>query len=151
MVREIIKGRFFLVGCPRSGTTLLQSLIVAHSQIASFPESKFFQKIIVSQSIYEKFNLAPFTARRVFNSFLEDIDSPELKRLLPLNAIFVPQYVNSFIKVLDTVTLQQQKTYWLEKPLNISEELMRSKNWWMELSLFTSSVMEWMWLLHSMK
>ncbi len=115
MVREIIKGRFFLVGCPRSGTTLLQSLIVAHSQIASFPESKFFQKIIVSQSIYEKFNLAPFTARRVFNSFLEDIDSPELKRLLPLNAIFVPQYVNSFIKVLDTVTLQQQKTYWLEK------------------------------------
>ena len=114
MDREI-KGRFFLVGCPRSGTTLLQSLIVAHSQIASFPESKFFQKIVASQSIYEKFNLAPFSARRVFNSFLEDIDSPELKRLLPFNALFVSQYVNSFIKALDTVTLQRQKSYWLEK------------------------------------
>ncbi len=114
MDREI-KGRFFLVGCPRSGTTLLQSLIVAHSQITSFPESKFFQKIVVSQSIYEKLNLAPFTARRVFNSFLEDIDSPELKSLLPLNALFIPQYVNSFIKVLDTVTRQRQKSYWLEK------------------------------------
>lgn len=114
MVREI-KGRFFLVGCPRSGTTLLQSLIVAHSQIASFPESKFFQKTVTSQSIYEKFNLAPITARKVFNSFLEDINSSELKNLLPLNAVFVPQYVNSFIKVLDTVTLRQEKTYWLEK------------------------------------
>ena len=110
-----IKGRFFLVGCPRSGTTLLQSLIVAHSQITSFPESKFFQKIVVSQSIYEKLNLAPFTARRVFNSFLEDIDSPDLKRLLPFNALLIPQYVTSFIQALDTITLQRQKSYWLEK------------------------------------
>jgi len=114
MAREI-KERFFLVGCPRSGTTLLQSLIVAHSQIASFPESKFFQKIIPSQSIYEKFNLAPVTARKVFNSFLDDIESSELKILLPATAIFIPQYVTSFIKALDTVTLQQQKSYWLEK------------------------------------
>ncbi len=114
MVQEI-KGRFFLVGCPRSGTTLLQSLIVAHSQITSFPESKFFQKIVTSQSIYEKFNLAPITGRKVFNSFLEDINSSELKNLLPLNAVFIPQYVASFIKVLDTVTLRQEKNYWLEK------------------------------------
>lgn len=110
-----IKGRFFIVGCPRSGTTLLQSLIVAHSEVASFPESKFFQKIVVPQSIYKKFNLAPPSARKVFNSFLEDINSPELKKLLPLNAIFIPQYINSFILALDTVTLQQQKNYWLEK------------------------------------
>lgn len=110
-----IKGRFFLVGCPRSGTTLLQSLIVAHSEVASFPESKFFQKIVIPQSIYERFNLAPLSARKVFNSFLEDINSPELKKLLPLKAIFIPQYINSFIQALDLVTLQQQKKYWLEK------------------------------------
>ena len=30
-------GRVFLVGCPRSGTTLLQSLLAAHSQVASLP------------------------------------------------------------------------------------------------------------------
>lgn len=110
-----IKGRFFLVGCPRSGTTLLQSLIVAHSQVASFPESKFFQKIVASESIYEKFNLAPFSSRQVFNSFLEDINCSQFKGYLPLYAFFIPQYVNSLVKVLDTVTLQQEKSCWLEK------------------------------------
>ena len=110
-----IKGRFFLVGCPRSGTTLLQSLIVAHSQIASFPESKFFQKIIASRYIYQHFNLASPKARKFFNRFFDDIDHPELKSLLPWYAIFIPQYVDSFTTALDTVTLQQDKSYWLEK------------------------------------
>lgn len=31
--------RLFIVGCPRSGTTLLQCLLAAHSQMISFPES----------------------------------------------------------------------------------------------------------------
>ena len=114
-MEQKIKGRFFLVGCPRSGTTLLQSLIVAHSQVASFPESKFFQKIIASRYIYRQFNLASPVARRTFKRFFADIDQPELNSLLPWHAIFIPQYVNSFIKALDTLTLEQGKTYWLEK------------------------------------
>lgn len=31
--------RLFIVGCPRSGTTLLQCLLAGHSQMISFPES----------------------------------------------------------------------------------------------------------------
>lgn len=38
-MRDPIQARLFLVGCPRTGTTLIQSLLAAHSQIASFPES----------------------------------------------------------------------------------------------------------------
>jgi hypothetical protein len=114
-MNQKIKGRFFLVGCPRSGTTLLQSLIVAHSQIASFPESKFFQRIVIPDSIYSKFNLAPLKSRQIFNNFLEDINRPELKKLLPLNAFFVEQYTKSFIQVLDTVALEEHRSYWLEK------------------------------------
>lgn len=37
-----ISQRVFLVGCPRSGTTLLQSMLMSHPRIESFPESKFF-------------------------------------------------------------------------------------------------------------
>jgi LPS sulfotransferase NodH len=114
-MNQKIKGRFFLVGCPRSGTTLLQSLIVAHSQIASFPESKFFQRIVIPDSIYSKFKLAPLKSRQIFNNFLEDINRPDLKKKLPLNAFFVEQYTKSFIQVLDTVTLEEYKSYWLEK------------------------------------
>jgi hypothetical protein len=37
-------GRIFLVGVPRSGTTLLQSLIAAHPQVTSFTESHLFSR-----------------------------------------------------------------------------------------------------------
>lgn len=37
-----ISERVFLVGCPRSGTTLLQSMLMSHPRVESFPETKFF-------------------------------------------------------------------------------------------------------------
>lgn len=38
-----IKTRAFLVGCPRSGTTLLQSMLFANPDIYTFPETHFFE------------------------------------------------------------------------------------------------------------
>jgi hypothetical protein len=38
------RGRIFLVGVPRSGTTLLQSLLAAHPQVTSFTESHLFSR-----------------------------------------------------------------------------------------------------------
>ena len=40
--RHAVKLRVFLVGCSRSGTTLLQVLIASHPRIHSFPETSFF-------------------------------------------------------------------------------------------------------------
>jgi hypothetical protein len=36
--------RIFVVGCPRSGTTLVQSLLAAHPHLTGFTESHFFDK-----------------------------------------------------------------------------------------------------------
>lgn len=36
----------FIVGCPRSGTTLLQSILASHSEIFTAPETSFFSRII---------------------------------------------------------------------------------------------------------
>lgn len=44
MSRQSIDRRVFIVGVPRSGTTLLQSLLAAHSEITSFTESHFFAR-----------------------------------------------------------------------------------------------------------
>src|SRR6056297_1906627 len=38
--------KIFIVGCPRSGTTLLQSLLASHPDIVSFPETHLFSKTI---------------------------------------------------------------------------------------------------------
>lgn len=40
----MMERRIFIVGAPRSGTTLVQSLLAAHSQITSFTESHLFRK-----------------------------------------------------------------------------------------------------------
>jgi hypothetical protein len=37
---------FFIVGAPRSGTTLLQSILAGHPQLYSAPETSFFNRII---------------------------------------------------------------------------------------------------------
>lgn len=37
---------FFIVGCPRSGTTLLQQLLVAHKEVVIPPETAFFTKVV---------------------------------------------------------------------------------------------------------
>ena len=37
--------RVFVVGCPRSGTTLLQSFLAAHPAVHSFPETHFFYRL----------------------------------------------------------------------------------------------------------
>ena len=39
-----VHGRLFLVGVPRSGTTLLQALLAAHPQVTSFTESHLFSR-----------------------------------------------------------------------------------------------------------
>lgn len=39
---------FFIVGAPRSGTTLVQSILSAHSEIFSAPETSFFSRIVPS-------------------------------------------------------------------------------------------------------
>lgn len=38
--------RVFVVGCSRSGTTLLQSLLSAHARVYSLPETAFFQRLV---------------------------------------------------------------------------------------------------------
>lgn len=111
-----IKGRIFLVGCPRSGTTLLQSLLGAHPQVASFPESRFFRDLLINRGPWRRgLMLASQKARPRFNQFFHEIDHDEMQKFLPRTALFTPQYTQAFIEVLDTLTKQQGKSFWLEK------------------------------------
>lgn len=107
--------RLFLVGCPRSGTTLLQSLLAAHPQIASFPESHFFTKGISSRVVLYKLGIASRHTRARFYQFLHEIGHDEMRRHLSRFPVFTRQYARTFLAVLDTLTRQQQKSLWLEK------------------------------------
>ncbi|MGK7921572.1 MAG: sulfotransferase, partial [Trichodesmium sp.] len=116
MNQHKIKTRIFLVGCPRSGTTLLQSLLAAHPDIASFPESHVCPAIFLDRSPKrQKFRLVSKFAYGKLEKFLREISQEEMKQYLPKFGLFPSQYAYSFIKILDILTEQQNKTIWLEK------------------------------------
>ena len=129
------KKRFFLVGCPRSGTTLLQMLLSAHSKIASFPESQFFLDAV---GLYQRrvFGEMPSDFREAFydirgnlrvalgiafrlsyqrvQKFLDDVNREDLIALFPRNHS-LKQQTRAFFKILDVLTADQGKELWLEK------------------------------------
>jgi hypothetical protein len=111
-----IKFPTFIVGCPRSGTTLLQSLLIAHPEIASFPESHFFVRLIKNRSVLRRtLGIAAPEARPRFEQFLQEIEFAEMQKYLPKYALFLPQYTSAFIKVLDRLTQKQGRSLWVEK------------------------------------
>lgn len=107
----------FIVGCCRSGTTLLQSLLASHPEIASFPESKFFVDLVwmpEERSRRYALGLVSKQLRATLESFLDEVDHPELKRKLPRLPL-INSYIRSFKEILAELTQLQGKSTWLEK------------------------------------
>jgi len=63
-------NRIFLVGCPRSGTTLLQSMIASHSQVVSFPETHFFSETLSINPLLRRVKLYGPGSRDFIADFL---------------------------------------------------------------------------------
>ncbi|MEG4306377.1 sulfotransferase [Microcoleus sp. D3_18a_C4] len=99
--------RIFLVGSPRSGTTMLQSLLAAHPEVISFPESKFFHYLL-----YKKF--ARKLPGRMEAFFKDEINRPELLQDFD-DSQTVATKVSWFVGVLDGLAAEQNKSIWLEK------------------------------------
>lgn len=100
--------RIFLVGAPRSGTTILQSLLAAHPLMISFPETRFFQYLL------PKFEYPISVDDRIRIFLIEEIDRREYL------SCFNPEQselekANCFIKVLDNLAFEQDKSVWIEK------------------------------------
>ncbi|MDJ0701852.1 MAG: sulfotransferase [Leptolyngbyaceae cyanobacterium MO_188.B28] len=107
----------FLVGCPRSGTTLLQSMLASHPDVASFPETKFFDHM---EPWFEPKRMGwGMVSRRLRvrleGFFRDELDQPELIDQLPRIFIFKGHYSRRFIKILRTLAKQQYKSVLLEK------------------------------------
>jgi hypothetical protein len=114
MKKMKIKERVFIVGCPRSGTTLLQALLASHKDILSFPESHFFHQVAVQQGRRSGMFVSGKIKERL-RRFLVESGNEELARLLPRGAIFLNRYAGAFVNILDTAALNRGRTVWLEK------------------------------------
>ena len=112
-----IKERIFLVGCPRSGTTFLQSLIAAHPQVASFPETHF---LVATGRTWRgrwctRLGVASPEMKERLDQFLGEIGHDEMRVLLPRSNWLIRPYADALVRILDRLTLNQGKAVWLEK------------------------------------
>lgn len=114
-MNQEISARVFLVGCPRSGTTLLQSMLGANTHIATYPESHFYIWVLSLKWYLSVLGIAKRSAHVRWNAYLETLGRQDMQNRLSRPALFVRQYSQAFVKVLDALTLEQGKNVWLEK------------------------------------
>lgn len=108
---------FFLVGCSRSGTTFLQSLLAAHPQISSFTESHFYHFMAPLEYEPKRYALNLASKRlkpHIKQYFEQEIKRPELLTYFP-NLPIMRWHSNAFIKAMKCLTLEQGNHVFLEK------------------------------------
>lgn len=131
----IVRRRAFLVGCPRSGTTLLQTILHAHRGIHSLPETHFLPRLMGSEEFRRSSADAPRSPkarlRRFYRRALADAglvdrararDAWEYLRGLGVlaqsaqcGAIRLSAQIEAFVEALDAYALEAHKQVWLEK------------------------------------
>jgi hypothetical protein len=116
-----IKGRIFVVGCARSGTTLLQTLIASHPSITTFPETKFFSKSCFDVPVLKSLNIARLGGYYNVKSFFDEINSKSLASSFKIHdVISLNLFARKFISKIDEIAISRGANYWVEKtPLHL--------------------------------
>ena len=90
--------KIFIVGCPRSGTTLLQSFLASHSRIVSFPETHLYSKTISINPIIQTFTLYRALHVQKVKDILSELGVEESQKLRDFSYTFS---TNHWVSVLN--------------------------------------------------
>lgn len=113
-----IQSRVFLVGAPRSGTTLLQSILGAHPEIQTFPESHFFCGLFPNP-IRRHLRATSERWKTCFADFVKEIGQPDRQLAEGIESSRNGKTIaDGFIELLDELTLEAGKQVWVEKTPN---------------------------------
>lgn len=118
--------RVFVVGCPRSGTTLVQAMLARHPDVFSLPETYFFPVLLGDLRLRWKDRQARPTRRWYHRAGLAQ--SWGRRRLQQLEQVHAPtsRYhrhaprkwracVRRYVEMLDTAAMHQGCRWWVEK------------------------------------
>ena len=101
--------RIFLVGAPRSGTNILQSVLASHPKITSFPETKFFHHLWDDR-------LTQKLPDRLREFFYEEVCRPDLfDKSQVYSGQSTSDRITWFVGILDRLAREEHNEIWLEK------------------------------------
>ncbi len=107
--------RVFLVGCPRSGTTLLQTMLAQHPSVFTVPETHYFLKLrgrLAGRPVGPM--VSPRSAARALDGLANAAalaTRPSVPRWWPL----VDRYGRAFVGVMDAGAQARASSLWIEK------------------------------------
>ncbi len=111
--------RLFLVGCPRSGTTLLQSMLSSHPQIISFPETHLLSHTVPVNPVLRFFKIYGSTSCSVLFRRMIDLGLNGDQVFLPESVILRSTvWTNVILENIDRLAnhiAEETPTFWLEK------------------------------------
>lgn len=110
-----IRNRAFLITFPRSGKSLLDSILTSNPDIHLFNETNFFADLCGSRSIIRKvLDIPPRKHDPVYQNFLERFDFSG-KFTSVTGAAMVDRRVTAFMASLDHLALLNNKSVWIEQ------------------------------------
>lgn len=102
------------MGCPRSGTTLVQAFLAAHPRVVSFPESHAFVRLRPPTRWHGWLDLAGADAPGHLRRFFAEIGHPELAAGIGRSRR-VRRLARCFVGGLDEVARREGASAWVEK------------------------------------
>ena len=120
---------FFIVGAPRSGTTLLQSILAHHPDLYSAPETSFFNRIVPHLGLGYRDPLAAVTSAQL--RFIED----DFRYMTGLELSLVDRVdegtsVRQVFEAMMESFNRDGKTHWIEKTTNHARAMMLIKEFY---------------------
>lgn len=116
-----IRARVFVVGCPRSGTTLVQAALAAHPDVYSFPESHFFTKAWGRMWPLRRSGLvSPRAAAAALGRLGQEVGQADAGSLVPTPLVpalwpLFGRYGRAFTSLVDQACTSHGKSVWVEK------------------------------------
>lgn len=110
--------RIFVVGCARSGTTLLHAMLSSHPDVLGFPETFFFVHASRTSGVWRVLPDAlrhTRHAREALLEALERLDALNFTAFVPSFGITYNSYARGFIRLLDELASEREKRIWIEK------------------------------------
>ena len=113
---EGIRGRFFILGSARSGTTLLQAMLASNSDVYSFPESHFFCEAAPRGRFRRRLGIVrKSVAATAMKNLFGVLDRPDLVSLAPSRSPLFRSYSQAFVRAVDRAALDAGSRVWVEK------------------------------------